>query len=99
MGTFHAGKDGGGGMSIYNEPEHFIHRADASLVVSILFCPSTLSFRVALTTVMEMVVSASLPHFPPILFHLYTSILALFLCRNLPLPVSPNSPSTARLSL
>lgn len=36
-------------------------------------------------------VSASLPHFPSILLHLYTSILGSFLGEDLPLPVSPSS--------
>lgn len=62
METFDAGKDRGGGEALCNEPEHLIQRAAASLSLHpSTVCPSILSARAALMTLMEMAVSASPP--------------------------------------
>lgn len=62
-------------MAICNEPAalHSLKLLPLCFLHPSAVCPSTLSIRVTLMTLMETVVFASLPHFRPPLFHLYTS--------------------------
>lgn len=80
-------------MTTCNEPEHlFTELLPPCYFHPSAVCPSTFSIRVFLMTLMERVVSASLPHASPAsILSLHLGSVSPSLCRILHLPISPNS--------